>query len=149
MAFLTHQQILEFRDCNPIVKAKLESSNLISDAEIHSWRQSFKSNLREGSNTLNLAEVQTIVQSFGETIHAAEHEVSKCFELRENVDRVGGIDCEDFEVVMKMLKDLTLSRGFFSRGSASAVEKLLEMGVGAAGSASAAAKCFAAFSRGG
>ena len=80
----------------------------------------------------------------------AEHEVSNCFKLRKNVDRVSGIDCEDFEVVMKMLKDLTLSRGFFSRGSASAVEeKSLEMGVGAAGSASAAAKCFAAFSRGG
>ena len=107
---------------------KLESSNLISDAEIHSWRQSFERNLREGRNTLNLAEVQAIVQSFGETIDVAEREVSKCFELRENVDRVGRIDCIEFEVVMKMLKDLTLSRGFCSWGSSSAVE----MGVGAA-----------------
>jgi hypothetical protein len=123
-AFLTHQQILELRDCNPVVKAKLESSNLISDAEIHSWRQSFKSNLREGSNTLNLAEVQTIVQSFGETIDAAEHDQSKCFEWLENVDRIGGIDCEDFEVFMKMLKDLTLSRGFCSRGSALSAAKI-------------------------
>ncbi len=106
------------------MKAKLESSNLISDAEIHSWRQSFKSNLREGSNTLNLAEVQTIVQSFGETIDAAEHDQSKCFEWLENVDRIGGIDCEDFEVFMKMLKDLTLSRGFCSRGSALSAAKI-------------------------
>jgi hypothetical protein len=128
-----------------VVKAKLESSNLISDAEIHSWRHSFKSNLREGSNTLNLAKVQAIVESFGETIDVTEHEVSKCFELRENVDRVGEIDCIEFEVVMKMLKDLTLSRGFFSRGSASAVEKSLEMGVGAAGFASAAAFASEAF----
>jgi hypothetical protein len=168
LAFLTHQQILKFRDCNrfekdEIVKEcgrdwrehpgsastahsfavfslnadELESSNLISDDEIDSWRQSFSfESHSRNSATLNLSEVQVIVKRFGE-IDAFENEVTQCFNfvitLRENVDPVvRRIDCEEFELVMKMLKDLKLSGSFFSRGRASAAAIVSEVFVSAA-----------------
>jgi hypothetical protein len=161
LAFLTHQQILKFRDCNrsekeEIVKEcgrdwnehpgststahsfavfslyadKLESSNLISDAEIDSWRESFSfenHSTTRNSTTLDLAEVRVLVRRFGE-IDAFENEVTECFNfittLRQNGDPVVlRIDCVEFEVLMKMLKNLKLSGSFFSRGRASAAAK--------------------------
>ena len=186
LAFLTHQQILKFRDCNrsekeEIVKEcgrdwnehpgststahsfavfslyadELESSNLISDDEIDSWRQSFSfESHSRNSTTLDLAEVRVLVRRFGE-IDAFENEVTECFNfiitLRENVDVesfVLRIDCVEFEVLMKMLKDLKLRKkkksGFFSRGRASAAAIVSEVFVSAAAEFAAFASAHAA-----
>jgi Ca2+-binding EF-hand superfamily protein len=93
----------------------LQSSLVIDNAQVSSWKVLFNKHLKPGCSTIGLADVQSIVRSAG--VDAGQSEVVALFKECD-ADGSGAIDAVEFEVLMKMITSMTTrkqsSRSFFS-----------------------------------